>query len=65
MEKVGMRGPFRESELVETPPHRAESGISLAPCLPLPASGARSAALLVAGVRDGTLEIYPAALAAG
>jgi hypothetical protein len=23
-EKVGMRGRFRESELVETPPHRAE-----------------------------------------
>jgi hypothetical protein len=23
-EKVGMRGRFRESELVEAPPHRAE-----------------------------------------
>jgi hypothetical protein len=37
MEKVGMRGRFRESELVETPPHRAEFGFSPLPRGPLPA----------------------------
>src|SRR6202035_370518 len=31
MEKVGMRGRFRESELVETPPHRAEFWFSTVP----------------------------------
>jgi len=41
MEKVGMRGRSRESELVETPPHRAEFLFSALPCGPLPASGAR------------------------
>jgi hypothetical protein len=35
-EKVGMRGRFRESELVEAPPHRAEfwfssCGVALSP----------------------------------
>jgi hypothetical protein len=39
-----MRGRFRESELVETPPHRAEIWFSLGACCPLPASGARDAA---------------------
>src|SRR5260370_37212312 len=43
-EKVGMRGRFRESERVETPPHRAEFWFSLGACGPLPASGARKAA---------------------
>jgi hypothetical protein len=38
-----MRGPFRESEPVEPPPHRAEFGFSLVPCGPLPARGARKA----------------------
>src|SRR5260370_5220760 len=45
-EKVGMRGRFRESKLVEAPPHRAEFWFSLSACGPLPASGARNAALL-------------------
>jgi hypothetical protein len=36
----------RESELVETPPHRAEIWFSSVPCGPLPASGARKAAPL-------------------
>src|SRR5260370_28112110 len=36
MEKVGMRGRCRESELVEAPPHRAELGLSFLPCAPLP-----------------------------
>jgi hypothetical protein len=39
-----MRGPIRESELVEAPPHRAEFLFSVVPCRPLPASGAREAA---------------------
>jgi hypothetical protein len=30
-----MRGRFRESEHVETPPHRAEFGFSVLPCGPL------------------------------
>jgi hypothetical protein len=38
-----MRGPFRESELAETPPHRAEIWFSSVPCGPLPASGPRKA----------------------
>jgi hypothetical protein len=38
-----MRGPYRESEPVETPPHRAEIGFSSLPCRPLPARGARKA----------------------
>ena len=37
-----MRGPSRESELVETPPHRAEFWFPSMPCCPLPASGARN-----------------------
>jgi hypothetical protein len=41
-----MRGLFRESERVETPPHQAEFWFSLAGLDPLPASGAREAALL-------------------
>ena len=45
-EKVGMRGRFRESELVEAPPHRAEFSFSLGACRPLPATGAREAARL-------------------
>jgi hypothetical protein len=36
-----MKGPFRKSELLETPPHRAEIGFSSLPCRPLPARGAR------------------------
>src|SRR5260370_3566673 len=40
------RGRGRESEPAETPPHRAEIGFSSVPCRPLPASGAREAALL-------------------
>src|SRR6202790_4613164 len=32
-----MRGPLRETEPVETPPHRAEIGFSEVPCRPLPA----------------------------
>jgi hypothetical protein len=47
MEKVGMRGRFREFEplrIVERPPHRAEFWFSVLPCGPLPASGARCAA---------------------
>jgi hypothetical protein len=39
-----MRGRSRESEPVETPPHRAELWFSSVPCRPLPARGARSAA---------------------
>jgi hypothetical protein len=39
-----MRGRFRESELVEAPPHQAEFWSSFLPCGPLPASGARCAA---------------------
>jgi hypothetical protein len=41
-----MRGRFRESELVEAPPHRAEIQFSLGACCPLPARGARKAAPL-------------------
>src|ERR1700730_9377025 len=41
-----MRGPSRESELVEAPPHRAEIRSSSVPCRPLPASGARNAVCL-------------------
>jgi hypothetical protein len=44
MEKVGMRGHLRESELVEAPLHRAEFWFSAVPLGPLPASGARGAA---------------------
>jgi tripartite-type tricarboxylate transporter receptor subunit TctC len=40
-----MRGPLRESGLVETPPHRAEFWFSLTGCRPLPARGARNAAV--------------------
>ncbi len=40
-----MRGRSPASEPVETPPHRAEFGTSALPCLPLPARGARSAAI--------------------
>src|ERR1700726_3686302 len=40
-EKVGMRGPLRESEPAETPPHRAEFWFSSVPRGPLPASGYR------------------------
>ena len=36
-----MRGRFRESELVEAPPHQAEIWFSSVPCGPLPASGYR------------------------
>jgi hypothetical protein len=36
MEKVGMKGRFGESELVEAPPHRAEFWFSLGACGPLP-----------------------------
>src|SRR6202035_2314422 len=42
-EKVGMRGPLRQSEPAETPPHRAEFWFSSVPRGPLPASGARNA----------------------
>src|SRR5260370_41239908 len=45
-EKGGLRGRFRESELVEAPPHRAEIWFSLGARCPLPASGARKAAPL-------------------
>ncbi len=38
-----MRGPFRESEPVGAPPHRAELWFSAVPCCPLPARGARGA----------------------
>src|ERR1700688_1467687 len=41
----------RESELVETPPHRAEIWFSSVPCGPLPASGAREASVSVAQCR--------------
>jgi tripartite-type tricarboxylate transporter receptor subunit TctC len=44
-----MRGRFRESELVEAPPHRAEFWFSRCGLGPLPASGARGA--VVARVR--------------
>jgi hypothetical protein len=37
-----MRGPLRESEPAETPPHQAESWFSPMPCRPLPARGARN-----------------------
>jgi hypothetical protein len=40
-----VRGPLRESEPVETPPHRAEFWFSRVPRGPLPASGARGVAL--------------------
>jgi hypothetical protein len=42
-----MRGPHRESELVETPPHRAEFWFSPTGRDPLPARGARDASRLV------------------
>src|ERR1700721_2883187 len=45
MERVGVRGPFRVSELAETPPHRAEFWLSSLPRFPLPARGARNAVL--------------------
>jgi tripartite-type tricarboxylate transporter receptor subunit TctC len=45
-----MRGPLRESELAEAPPHRAEFWFSVLPSGPLPASGARGA--VVARVRQ-------------
>jgi len=38
-------GRFRESELVETPPHQAEFWFALGACCPLPARGAREAVL--------------------
>src|ERR1700694_2215542 len=41
-----MRGHFRESELVEGPPHRAEIRVSPGACCHLPAGGAREAAPL-------------------
>src|ERR1700730_12551544 len=55
MEKVGMRGRSRESEPVETPPHQAEFWLSLVPCRPLPASGARKA--VPAGVLRGPKDV--------
>jgi len=39
-----VRGPIRDSEPMEGPPHRPETGASPVPCGPLPASGARGAA---------------------
>jgi hypothetical protein len=58
MEKVGMRGRFRESELVEAPPHQAEIWFALFARYPLPASGAREAArsAIAASLRDGALD---------
>src|ERR1700731_2103913 len=50
MEKVGMRGRSRESELVETPPHRGRILVVGSSRCPLPASGAREATLL--GIRS-------------
>jgi len=41
-----MRGRFRKSELVESPPHRTEIGFRSACVAPSPASGARKAAPL-------------------
>jgi tripartite-type tricarboxylate transporter receptor subunit TctC len=58
--KGGMRGPLRESELVEMPLHRAEIGISSVPCRPLPASGARKAAILFRWVLCGALAVLAA-----
>jgi hypothetical protein len=40
-----MRGRFHESELVEAPPNRAEFRFALGARCPLPASGARKAAM--------------------
>src|SRR3979490_1918937 len=58
-----MRGRFRKSELVETPPSPAEFLFSAVPCGPLPASGARNAgryALMApSGLRSEQLEIFP------
>jgi hypothetical protein len=45
MEKIGMRRPSRESELVETPPQRAEVRCSALPC----GLGGRFASLATAG----------------
>jgi hypothetical protein len=57
MEKVGMRERSRESELVETPPHRAEIWFFSVPCGPLPASGAREASVSVARSLDPPTQI--------
>jgi len=43
-EAIRVRGPLRESELAETPPHHAEIGFSLGARGPLPARGARERA---------------------
>jgi hypothetical protein len=48
-----MRGRSRESELVETPPHRAELWSSAMPCRPLPARGARNAVRRAGYFPDG------------
>jgi hypothetical protein len=52
-----MRGRFRESELVEAPPHRAEIRFSLGARCPLPARGARKAVPL--GNRSKCQAHYP------
>ncbi len=56
-----MRGRFRESEPVETPPHRAEIWFSAVPCRPLPARGARSAEITL---RTVFLAMFAVVLAA-
>ena len=48
MERVGVRGPHREPERVDTPPHQAELLFSHGARRPLPARGARNATILVA-----------------
>ena len=47
-----VRGPRRESELVEAPPHRAEPGFSTCVCGPLPVNGERKAAPVAVSGRD-------------
>jgi hypothetical protein len=48
-----MRGPFRESELLETPPHQAEFGFSVLPRGPLHSPSQTGVnALMARGARD-------------
>jgi hypothetical protein len=52
--RSGMRGPLHKLRLVETPPHLAEIWFFSVPWGPLPASGARKAA--VCGRDSKTIE---------
>jgi hypothetical protein len=53
-----MRGRFRESELVEAPPHQAESWFSVLPCCPLHSPSKTGVnALMASGARDASLHL--------